>query len=150
MNLDTIKKLRQVTNAGISDIRQALEEADGDEKQALKELEKIGHVKVKKRSDRLTNQGLVEAYTHMGKIGALVEVNCETDFVARNPKFKELVHEIALVAAGFDGDSIAELLKQPTINQPAHTVGEQVKSASAKFGEKIEVRRFFRYVLGQE
>lgn len=149
VDLELVKKIREATGAGMMDVKKALDEASGDEKKALAVLKKQGHEKVAKRADRPTGQGLVEAYVHMGKIGSMVEVNCETDFVAKNPEFKELAHEAALLAASYEGNSLDELLELPTLADPSETLSDLLKTKIAKFGENIKITRFTRYVLGQ-
>src|SRR3972149_5848760 len=94
--LDKIKEIRDATGAGMNDIKVALEEAGGDKDKALKLLRQRGQLKAAKRAERSTGAGLVEAYVHMGRVGALVEVGCETDFVARTADFKNFVHEVAM------------------------------------------------------
>src|SRR6185369_6829619 len=94
---DQIKKLRELTQAGFSDVKMALEETGGDMKKAEEILLKKGFEKAAKKSDRATGQGLVESYVHQtGKVGVLVSLLCETDFVARTDEFKSLAHEIAM------------------------------------------------------
>ncbi|HLB32264.1 MAG TPA: elongation factor Ts, partial [Patescibacteria group bacterium] len=96
---DDIKKLREQTSAGVLDIKEALDQAKGDVDAALKILKERGASIAAKKASRATGQGLIETYTHMGRVGAMVEVNCETDFVARNTEFKELAHELVLQVA---------------------------------------------------
>ena len=91
ISLDQLKKLRQETSAGVSDCRQALEDSKGDYEKAKKILMEFGVAKAAKKADRVTGSGLVESYVHAGKVGVLVEVRCETDFVARTDDFKTLL-----------------------------------------------------------
>ena len=99
VSLDEVKKLKELTGVGLSDAKRALEEADGDFDKALAEMRKKGLTKAEKRGEREATEGLVEAYVHGGRIGSMVEVNCETDFVARTDDFKNLVHDIAMHVA---------------------------------------------------
>lgn len=149
VSTDDIKKLRELTSAGISDIKEALDAAGGDTDSALKILKEKGASIAAKKANRTTEQGLVEVYAHMGRIGAMVEVNCETDFVARNPEFKELAHELVLQVASLDSDELEDLLAMGLIKEPSKTVQELITEKIAKLGENIKVRRFHRFVLGE-
>jgi elongation factor Ts len=102
VSLDEVKKLKEMTGLGLSDAKKALEEAKGDFDKALKTLREKGLTKAEKRSERDAREGVVESYVHNGRIGVLVEVNCETDFVARNEIFKELAHDVAMQIAAID------------------------------------------------
>lgn len=96
VGLEEIKKLKELTGVGLNDAKKALVESDGDFDKALEEMRKKGLTKAEKKGDREAREGLVDAYVHSGRIGVVVEVNCETDFVARTDDFKALVHDIAL------------------------------------------------------
>lgn len=148
-SLDTLKKLRAETQAGVSDCRQALEDASGDYKKAKKLLIDRGLEKASKKEDRETAMGIIESYVHAnGKVGVLVELRCETDFVARNEEFKKLAHEIALQIAAMNPKNVKELLKSPYIRDAKMTIGDLVKLTIAKIGENITVSRFTRMHLG--
>ena len=149
VSMDDIKKLREQTSAGVLDIKEALDQAEGDVDAALKILKEKGASIAAKKASRATGQGLIETYTHMGRVGAMVEVNCETDFVARNPEFKELAHELVLQVASLDSDKLDDLLAMELIKEPSKTVQELITEKIAKLGENIKVRRFCRYVLGE-
>lgn len=99
VSLDEVKKLKELTGVGLTDAKRALEEAEGDFDKALAEMRKKGMTKAEKRGEREATEGLIEAYVHGGRIGSMVEVNCETDFVARTDDFKNLVHDIAMHVA---------------------------------------------------
>jgi elongation factor Ts len=158
-----IKELREQCGAGIMDCRGALVATGGDIEKALAILKEKGLVKAQKKSERSTMQGLVDSYIHTaGRIGALVEVNCETDFVARTEEFKCLVHDIAMQVAALspkyisaeeipEGDAAdpaeACLLSQPFIKDPTKTIKDIIIETIAKTGENIKVRRFTRYEL---
>ncbi|MBP6930092.1 translation elongation factor Ts [Patescibacteria group bacterium] len=146
---EKISAIREKTGAGIMAIKSALDEALGDEKKALEILKKQGLTIAKKKADRTTSQGLVETYTHMGKIGAMVELKCETDFVARNPEFKNLAHDLALQVASLDSEKIEDLLKMELIKEPGKTVQELITEKIAKLGENIKIKRISRFVLGE-
>ena len=100
VTVEMIKELRELTGAGVLDCKDALESASGDMNHAQQILREKGLARVARRAERVANEGLVEGYVHMGKVGALVELNCETDFVARTPDFKELAHDLAMQVVG--------------------------------------------------
>lgn len=140
-----IKKLREKTGAGIADCRKSLEEAKGDEKKAEELLRSWGIDKAASKADREAGQGLVETYIHGGgKVGAMVEVNCETDFVARTAEFKSLAHEIAMQVSAMDPKDVEELLKQEYIRDSSKIISELVKETIAKLGENIKLGEFKR------
>ena len=149
ISVDQIKKLRAKTQAGIADCRRALEEANGDFKKAEQLLRSWGMGKAAKKADRAVGSGLVETYMHAGgRIGSIVEVACETDFVARTDEFKNLAHEVAMQVAAMDPADVDDLLKQEYIRDSAKTIGELVKETIAKVGENIVIKRFMRFELG--
>lgn len=150
ISIDRIKKLREETGGGIADCRNALEEAGGDFKKALEILKAKGLEIAEKKLQRPVGQGLVETYIHGGgKIGAMVEINCETDFVARTDDFKTLAHELAMQVAAMDPKDVKELLAQPYIRDESKKVDGLVKETIAKVGENIVVKRFMRFELGE-
>ena len=148
LSLDTLKKLRNDTSAGVSDCRQALEDADGNYDKAKKLLLARGLEMAAKKEGKETSQGVVEAYVHQGKVGVLVEVRCETDFVARTDEFKSLAHEIALQVAAMNPKDVSVLLESPYIREPKLTIADLVKQTIAKVGENIAVAQFTRIQLG--
>ena len=187
-----IKELREMTGAGIVDVKEALDETGGDKDKAVELLRKKGLAKQAKKADRVANEGLVESYIHSGgRIGVLVELNCETDFVARTDDFKFLAKEIAMHIAAANplyvssedvpmeviekekeiykeqskdkpADIVEKILEgkiakyfeevclvnQPFIKDGTKTIGDLLGEATGKIGEKIEVRRFARFMLG--
>lgn len=161
---EAIKTLREKTGAGVMESKRALEASGGNINQAEQLLREWGLARAGKKAGRVASQGLIEAYVHAGgRIGVLVEVNCETDFVARTEEFKALAHDVAMQIAATnprlvsdetaDGPSADEelpLLRQPFIKDPSLTVQDVVNHAIAKLGENIVVRRFARYELGAE
>lgn len=149
VSLDDIKRLRELTGVGITDAKQALVEAGGNFDNALAAMRKKGLTKAEKRSEREARSGLVGSYVHDGRIGVLVEVNCETDFVAKTDEFKDLVKDISLHIAASEPKDEKELLEQPFVKNPEITVGDYVKEHVAKLGENIVVRRFTRIALGE-
>jgi elongation factor Ts len=149
ISIDDIKRLRQLSGVGITDAKRALQESDGDFNKALATMRKKGLTKAEKRGEREARSGLIGSYVHDGRIGVLVEVNCETDFVAKTDEFKELVKDLTLHIAASDPEDVTELLGQPFVKEPGKTVGDIVKEANAKLGENIVVRRFSRLALGE-
>ena len=147
------------------DCKRALQKSKGDPAKAEEILREQGIASAAKKASRETNQGVVESYIHSGgRIGAIVEVNCETDFVARTPDFKELAHDLAMQVAAMsplyvddseipDGDEVdpqqACIMQQPFIKDPSQTVQDLVNEAISKLGENVRVRRFTRFSLGE-
>jgi len=148
VDIKQIKQLREETQASIADCRKALEETNGNYEKAIEWLRKRGIEKAAKKADRETAQGLVEAYVHQnGKVGALVEILCETDFVARTDDFKHLVHEIAMQVAAMDPKDVASLLKQEYIRDSSITIENLIKQAIGKLGENIVIKEFKRFEI---
>lgn len=146
--IDGIKKLRTETGAGVMDVKKALEDAGGDVEKAKKLLQEQGVAKAAKKSDREAAEGLVASYIHNnGKIGAIVEVFCETDFVARTDDFQKLAHELAMQVTATDPQDADELLQQDYIREPSKTVQDLVNEVIAKVGENIRVGRFVRFQI---
>jgi elongation factor Ts len=170
-----VKELRELTGAGIMECKRALEETDGNIERATERLRQQGLAKAEKKSGRVALQGLIEPYIHAGgRIGAMVEVNCETDFVARTADFRELAHDLAMQVAAtaprfLSADEIDEsamaqleseyggrgraleavsLLDQAFIKDPRRTVRDLVREQIGKLGENIVVRRFARFEVG--
>ncbi len=150
ISLELLKKLREETSAGVSDCRQALEDANGDYEKAKKLIAQRGIEKAKKKEGKETSQGIIDSYVHSnGKIGVLVELRCETDFVARTDDFKNLAHEISLQVAAMDPKNVSELLKSTYVRDPKTTIADLVKQTIAKVGENITVAKFARMALGE-
>jgi elongation factor Ts len=194
VSAEQVKQLRDKTGAGFMDAKKALVENDGNIDKAMEYLRQKGIASADKKMGRIAAEGLVGSYIHNGKIGVLTEVNCETDFVARNEEFQQLVKDICLQIAssapqyvsrdeipqsiieeekriesgkadliGKPADIIEKivtgrvdklmaervLLEQSFVKDPSMTIEELIKSKIAKIGEKISVRRFTRYVLGE-
>ena len=147
--IDKIRNLRERTGAGVMDVKKALDEASGDEKKAAAIIKKQGLGKAQKRSERDTAQGLIDSYIHLGKIGVLVEVNCETDFVARNDQFKEFTHEVALQVAQSNAKDVESLLKEEYFKDPEKTIDDLLKEIIVKTGENIKINRFEKFSLGK-
>lgn len=149
ISIELLKKLREETQAAVADCRQALEDAKGDFEKAKKLLTQRGLEKASKKEGKETSQGLVEAYVHQGKVGVLVELRCETDFVARTDDFKNLAHEIALQVCSMNPKNVKELLKTAYIRDASVTIDALIKLTIAKLGENITIGRFERMELGE-
>ena len=147
ISLDILKKLRAETSAGVSDCRQALEDAKGDYVKAKKLVNERGIEKAAKKADRKTGAGIIESYVHGGRVGVLLEIRCETDFVARTDNFKTLAHEVALQIAAMNPKNVKELLKEEYIRDPALTVEALIKQTIARLGENITISQFHRMEL---
>jgi elongation factor Ts len=159
-----VKELRERTGAGVMDCKSALQDAGGDVDRAMAILQEKGMAFAEKRMDRETSQGVIECYIHAGgRLGAMVEVNCETDFVARTDDFKNLAKDLAMQVVAYNPLSVSEedlppgaegdpkevcLMSQPFIKDDSRTMADIVKDVIAKTGENIRVRRFVRFELG--
>ena len=162
---ELIKELRGRTSAGVMDCKRALDESDGIVDKAEEILKEQGIASAAKRAGRDTDQGLIETYIHSGgRIGAMVEVNCETDFVARTQEFSDLAHDIAMQVAAMNPLTVEEgkskspadiedenssLLQQPFIKDPSKNIQDLINEIVGKLGENIRVRRFQRFSLGE-
>jgi elongation factor Ts len=162
--IEVVKELRNRTNAGIVDCNKALLEVGGDIEQAIEFLKQRGAAIAEKKKDVAATEGVIEAYIHHTKhIGALLELNCETDFVAHTAEFKELAHDLAMQIAAASPQFLTSeemppkaeidpqaacLLNQPFIKEPDKTVQEVIAETIAKVGENIKIRRFTRFELG--
>ncbi|HHD92391.1 MAG TPA: elongation factor Ts [Candidatus Portnoybacteria bacterium] len=147
--LEKIKQLRDLTQAPIGDCRRALEESNGDFEKAKKILQERGAQIAEKKAEREVAQGIVESYIHgQGKIGVLLELLCETDFVSRNEIFKGLAHDLAMQIASMDPKDENELMEQKFIKDSSKTIKQLIDSAIGQLGENIKVGRFVRYEVG--
>lgn len=145
-----IKKLREETGIGMLDSKKCLDEAHGDYEQAKQLAFAKGMAKAEKKADRETKEGYIASYVHSNaKTAALVEILCETDFVARNEDFRHLALDLAMQVVAMNPENVEELLKQDFIKDPDVTIEELVKRTSGKIGERFVVNRFVRYEVGQ-
>jgi elongation factor Ts len=161
---ELIKELRELTGAGIMECKKALDDAVGDLAVAQRLIKERGLALAEKKAGREASQGVIDSYVHAGRIGAMIELNCETDFVARTDDFKTLAREIAMQVAatnpsrisGQDGvgdgstDGDVPLLDQPYIRDANRTVQELINETIAKVRENIVVRRIARFELGSQ
>lgn len=145
-----VKKLREETGAGMMDCKKALDEADGNMEQAKELVRQRGLAKAEKKADRETKEGYIASYVHTNnKMAALVELLCETDYVARNEEFQQLAQEIARQVVAMSPETVEELLAQESIRQGSRTIDEMIKELSGKIGEKFVLNRFIRYQVGE-
>lgn len=144
---DSIVKLREETGAGVMDCKRALADAAGDYEKAKAFIAERGLAKAAKKGERATGAGLVYAYVHQDRVGVLLELRCETDFVARTEDFHALAKEIAMQIAAMDPESPEALMAQEYVKDPSKTVEQFMKGTVAKVGENIQVARFTRFAL---
>lgn len=147
MNVSDIQKLREATDAGIMDCKRALADTNGDYEAAKALLFERGIAKAEKKADRATGAGVLESYIHANRVGVLLDLRSETDFVAHSDPFKELAHNLAMHISAMNPQSVDELKNQQYVKDPSITVDQLVKSVIAKVGENIRVERFCRYEL---
>ncbi len=147
VSIGQIKQLREETGVSVSECKKALEKAKGDFKEAREILKKWGKDFAKKKTEKVASQGIIDSYIHPNKkIGVILELNCETDFVAKSSDFQQLSHELCLQIAAM-GDGEIALLFQPWIKDEAKTVKDLVDEYIAKIGENIVIKRFVRYEI---
>ena len=149
INIADVTELRAQTEMSILDVKKALEEAGGDKKAALELLKKRGAEIMEKKQERTAGNGIVEGYVHAGRIGVLVEVNCETDFVARGDDFKTFVHDLALQICSMAPANVEALLEQEWIKDSKKTIATLLADITGKLGERIVIKRFTRMELGE-
>lgn len=149
ITVEDIKKLRQDTGASISDCKEALSVSKGNKDDAKAWLKKKGLDKATSKMDREVSAGLVDVYSHGGRVGVLVELLCETDFVAKTEDFKNLAHELSLQIASMRPDSVSELLEQEYVRDPSQKIDDLIKLTIGKLGENIQIGRFERIELGK-
>lgn len=147
MSTDEIKKLRDITGAGVMECKKAFADSNGDFDAAIKIIHERGLAKMEKRAGRETGAGLIESYVHNERIGVVLDVRAETDFVVRSEPFKKLAHDLAMHIAAAAPANVEELLRQPYIKDETKTVDEITKLTSAQVGEVIQVRAFSRLEL---
>jgi elongation factor Ts len=146
---ELVKKLRDETGAGVMDVRRALLESEGNEDKAKELLKAKGEAAVAKRSERETGQGVIETYVHSGgKVGAMVYLGCETDFVAKTEEFKKLAKELAMQVAAMNPTNSDELIEQDYIREPGKTIKQLITEVVARTGENIQVKKIARFSLG--
>ncbi|MEI6327504.1 MAG: translation elongation factor Ts [Candidatus Roizmanbacteria bacterium] len=150
LDLKTLKKLREETGVSFSVCKKALEEGGNDIEKAKKLLQKWGEKKAADKADRTTGQGVIATYVHHNKkVAAVVELNCETDFVSGNDEFRHLASEIAMQVATMNPETVEELLKQDYIRDSSKTIDILLKAAVLKFGENTKISRIMRWEIGK-
>lgn len=150
VDIAKLKKLREETQVSLADCRKALEENDNDYEKAKAWLKAHGLEKAAKKADRATEQGMIDAYIHQtGRVGAMVELLCETDFVARTDEFKKLAREVSMQVAAMNPKDTEALLQQDYIRDGSKTIETLIKETIAKLGENITIKRFQRLEIGE-
>lgn len=144
---DNIKKLREVTGAGVMECKSALSEVGGDFEKAVSIIHKKGLIRAEKKAERRTGAGILWSYIHNERVGVLLELRCETDFVARNILFKELARDLSMQVAAMNPGSVEALMKQNYIKDDSMAVEALIKSFVAKLGENIKIEKFCRYEI---
>ncbi len=150
--IELVKKIRVETGLGIMEIKMALEEADGDEKRAKEILKEKGLKKAEKRADKVSAKGIVATYTHKslydpGRVGCMVELLCETDFVAVNEEFLTVSKDLCLQVAALNPENVEQLLEQDFIKDGSKKVKDIVLALNSKFGENIKIGRIARFEI---
>lgn len=147
-NLEQIKKIRELLGSGIVETKKALDEAEGDEKKAIEIIKKNSQSKAAKKSDREAGEGAVVSYIHPNnKLGAIVKLYCESDFVAKNEDFLNLAKDIAMHISAMNPENNDSLLIQPFVKNPEQTINDLINEKIAKIGENIRMGEFFRVEL---
>jgi elongation factor Ts len=146
VNVEQIKELRDQTGVSVAECKKALEAAGGDLEKALISLRQASGATALKKASRQLGAGVISTYIHSNNaMGAMLELDCETDFVAKNEGFKQLAQDLAMQVAAFAPQNLEELLAQPFVKDPTQTIADLIKGGIQKFGEKIELIRFERF-----
>ena len=146
-NASDVKKLRELTGAGVMDAKNALTETGDDFEKAVEVIKQKGLAKADKKAEREIKAGLIKTYTHNDRVGVVLKVGCETDFVARSEPFKELVHNLAVHIVAMDPANVDELMAQPFVKDEGTSVEDLVKGVIAKTWENIKIDGFYRLEL---
>lgn len=142
-----IKKLREVTGAGVMECKKAFDDAKGDFDKAIALINERGLVKAEKKASRTAGAGMLKAYVHNNRVGVLLQIHAETDFVLRSEPFQELAHDIAMHIVAMSPESVEALLAQPFVKNESVNIADLIKGVTAKVGENIKVERFCRYEI---
>jgi len=145
--VNDVQKLREVTGAGVMECKRALVDANGDFDKASSLIRERGLVKAEDRKEKVAYSGIIESYVHNDRVGVLLEIRSETDFVAHSDPFRGLAHNIAMQIAAMDPDSVDSLLAQKYVKDESKTIEEVVKGVIALVGENIKVEKFIRYAI---
>lgn len=146
MNADIVK-LREMTGAGVMECKRAFDESKGDFQKALDYIKKAGAARAEKKKERSTGAGLLHSYIHNNRVGVLLEMRCETDFVAKSEPFQELVKNITFQIAAMDSDDVQMLMNQSFIKDDSITIAKLIDQTIAKVGENIKIERFARFEI---
>ena len=144
---NVVKKLRDLTGAGVMDAKIALEEAGDDFDKAIEIIKERGFAKADKKAEREIKAGLIKTYTHNDRVGVVLRVGCETDFVARSEPFQQLVHNLAVHIVAMNPANVEELMAQPFVKDEKVSIENLVKETIAKTGENIKIDEFYRLEL---
>ncbi|KKU76092.1 MAG: translation elongation factor Ts [Candidatus Harrisonbacteria bacterium RIFOXYA1_FULL_48_8] len=147
MTAGDVQKLREITGAGVMECKKALEDAGGDFDKATEFINERGLIKAEKKAGRTTGAAILETYVHNNRVGVLLELQCETDFVVRSQPFRELAHDLVMHIAAMNPSDVSGLLQQPFIRDEKLSVDALIKGVIAKTGENIKIGRFCRYEL---
>ncbi len=142
-----IVKLREVTGAGVMECKKALDDANGDFDKAIALINERGLVKAEKKAGRTAGAGMLKAYVHNNRVGVLLQIHAETDFVLRSEPFQALAHDVAIHIAAMNPETVEALLAQPFVKNESITVVDLIKGTTAKVGENIKVEKFCRYEI---
>lgn len=142
-----IQRLREETGAGVMDCKRALTEAKGNFDKAMELIKAQGLAKADKKSERVVGSGIIASYIHNDRVGVLLEIRCETDFVGKSDPFRELAKNICMQIAAMEPEDAKELLEQPYIRDQKTTISDLIKGVIAKVGENIVVERFARFEI---
>ena len=145
--INQVQKIREITNAGVMECKKALEDTGGDFDKAVALIHERGLTRAEKKGERTTGAGLLHSYIHNERVGVLLELRCETDFVAKNPMFKELAHDLAMHIAAMNPTDVSDLIKQNYVKDDSVVIENLVKGVIAKLGENIRVEHFCRYEI---
>lgn len=144
---DDIKRLREATNAGVMECKKALDDAGGDFDKAIQLINERGIVRAESKAHRSAGAGMLKSYIHNGRVGVLLQIHAETDFVLKSDPFQELAGDVAMHIAAMSPETVEELLAQPFVKNESITISDLIKGTTAKVGENIKVERFCRYEI---
>ena len=145
VKVNDVQKLRETTGAGVMECKRALDDAGGDFDKATSLIRERGFIKAESKKERAAHSGIIESYVHNDRVGVLLEIHSETDFVSRSEPFRKLAHDLAMQIAAMNPQSVDDLMTQNYIRDEKKTIEELVKGMIAKVGENIQVEKFIRY-----
>jgi len=145
VKVNDVQKLRETTGAGVMECKRALDDAGGDFGKAVSLIRERGLIKAESKKERAARSGIIESYVHNDRVGVLLEIHSETDFVSRSEPFRKLAHDLAMQIAAMNPQSVDDLMAQNYIKDEKKTIEELIKGMIAKVGENIQVEKFIRY-----